>query len=239
VTAPRELATLVDHVYEEILGRLLDQGIRPGTPLRTEALAATLGVSATPVREALVRLETTGLVQRSAHRGWSAAPPITLTDLLHVVDLRLLLEPENARRACELADDDLRHRLRELAELQARAPTGPDYAGYKQYLQADWQFHLAIAHATDNPYLEQAYTAVKGYMQRYMFFEQHVISDAAESTAEHAAVLDAFERRSPEIAAAAMRDHILRLRERLGASNLAHAGALPSGGATRRARRVS
>lgn len=215
MTAPVGPGTLVDRVHEEVLGRLLDQRIEPGSPLRTEALAAELGVSATPVREALVRLETTGLVQRSAHRGWSAAPRLTHADLLHVVDLRLLLEPANAKRSCERADDDLRARLRSLAGLQAQSPTGPEYANYRQYLQADWQFHLAVAHATGNPYLEQAFTAVKGYMQRYMFFEDHVVTDAAQSTAEHAAVLDAFERRSPEIAEAAMRDHLLRLRSRI------------------------
>jgi len=217
-TSPPGASALVDSVYEQIVGLLIDQRIAPGSPLRTEALGTELGVSATPVREALARLETTGLVDRSAHRGWRVAPPLSRNDQVRIIELRLLLEPENARLACGRADDALRAQLAALAARQAAAPVGPDYAGYAGYLKADWGFHLLIASSTGNPYLEKAFTTVSGYLQRFQLFDQHVITDARECSAEHGAILDAFTRRSPEIAAAAMRDHLLRLRDRVVAS---------------------
>lgn len=208
---------LVDVVYERILGMLMDHELAPGAPLRTEALGAEIGVSATPVREALGRLETTGLVERSAHRGWRAAPRPTPADLVNMVDVRLLLEPESARLSCAAADDAVRDELAALVARQRAAPTGPDYAHYRDFLNADWMFHLVIARHSGNPYLARAFTVMNGYWHRWLFFEGNVVTDAEQSTAEHAAVLEAFERRSPVIAAAAMRDHLLRLRDRVAA----------------------
>ena len=206
---------LVDTVYDRIVGLLLDQQIAPGAPLRTEALAAELGVSATPVREALARLEKTGLVERVARRGWRAASLLTRRDHVEVIELRLLLEPENARQACARADEAVRAELSELARRQAAASVGPGYEAYRDYLQADWTFHLLIATSTGNTYLERAFSTVSGYLQRFQLFERKVITDATECTSEHAAILEAFERRSPEAAAVAMRDHLVRLRDRV------------------------
>lgn len=209
---------LVDTVYGRIVGLLLDQRIAPGAPVRTEALATELGVSATPVREALARLETTGLVQRAARRGWRAAPLLTREDHVEVIELRLLLEPENARQACARADDAVRAELSRLFGRQAAASVGPGYEAYREYLQADWSFHLLIATSTGNAYLERAFSTISGYLQRFQLFDRKVIADAPECTAEHAAILQAFERRAPDVAATAMRDHLVQLRDRIAAS---------------------
>lgn len=210
--------TLVDTAYDRIVGMLLDQHIAPGRPLRTEALASDLGISATPVREALGRLEMTGLVERTAHRGWRAAPLLTRQDHVEVIELRLLLEPENARQGCARADNEVRAELSRLAALQASAPAGPGYESYRAYLQADWSFHLLIATSTENAYLQRAFTTISGYLQRFQLFDDKVITDASECSNEHTAVSDAFERRSPEDAEAAMRDHLTRLRDRVAST---------------------
>lgn len=210
---------LVDTLYDRIVGMLLDKRIAPGSPLRTEALAAELGVSATPVRETLARLETTGLVERSARRGWRAAQLLTHRDQVEVIELRLLLEPENARQACARASEDTVRELRRLVLQQSAAAVGPGYERYREYLQADWNFHLLIASSTENAYLEKAFGTISGYLQRFQLFATNVITDATECTSEHDAILEAFERHSPEIAGAAMRDHLTRLRERVAAQS--------------------
>lgn len=206
---------LVDGVHDQLVEMLMDQRLAPGSPIRTEAIARQLGVSATPVREALARIEPSGLVARSARRGWTAAASLTRAELVQVIDLRLLLEPEIARLACERADDDLRGVLARAVRRQAVAKTGPDYANDKEFLEADWDFHRLLASNSGNPYLERTFTAASFSMQRYLLFDQHVVTDATESTAEHEAVQLAFERRSPDMAAAAMRDHLQRLRARV------------------------
>lgn len=206
---------LVDGVYDQLIEMLMDQRIAPDAPIRTEAIARQLGVSATPVREALARIEPSGLVARSARRGWTAAATLTRAELVQVIDLRLLLEPEIARLACARAGDDLRGVLARAVRRQAVAKTGPDYANYKEFLDADWDFHQLLASNSGNPYLERTFRAASFYMQRYLLFDERVVTDANESTAEHEAIQLAFERQSPDLAAAAMRDHLQRLRGRV------------------------
>ncbi|MGP2441253.1 GntR family transcriptional regulator [Streptomyces sp. JW3] len=209
---------LTDGVHEALLAMLVDGSLKPGEPLRTEALAQQLQVSATPVREALARLEATGMVRRLARRGYRVAELPTREEMAQFVELRLLLEPANAERACARADDGLVAALAQTVQTQRTAPTGPHYANFKTFLQADWAFHSLIAANTGNPFLEQVFDSFNGYMQRYRAFDDHVISDAHESCAEHAAVVDAFRDHSPERAAAAMRTHLEKLLERVRAA---------------------
>ncbi|MEV1026873.1 GntR family transcriptional regulator [Streptomyces sp. NPDC050264] len=206
---------LTDGVHEALLAMLVDGSLEPGQPLRTEALAQHLQVSATPVREALARLEATGMVRRLARRGYRVADVPTREEMAQFVELRLLLEPANAERACARADRALVESLAQTVETQRTAPTGPNYANFKDFLQADWAFHSLIAANTGNPFLEQVFNSFNGYMQRYRAFDQHVISDAQESCSEHSAVLDAFRSGAPEEAGAAMRDHLENLLTRV------------------------
>lgn len=202
---------LTDGVHEALLAMLLDGRLAPGSPLRTETVAQQLRVSATPVREALARLEATGMVRRAARRGYRVAPLPTKEELAQLIDVRLILEPVNAERACLRADDALVAELAETVRAQGEAPTGPNYENFRDYLVADWTFHRIIAVATGNPFLAQMFESFNGYMQRYRMFDNHVVSDARESTAEHTAILRAFRSRSPADAAEAMRRHLENL----------------------------
>lgn len=210
---------LTDGVYEALLARLIDGRLEPDSPLRTEALAQQLQVSATPVREALARLESTGMVQRTARRGYRVAPLPTMEELAHLIDLRLIIEPVNAERACARSDGAFVQALAETVDVQRKAPTGPNYENFKEFLTADWTFHRLIAGNTGNPFLGQMFDSFNGYMQRYRLFHNHVISDAAESTAEHTAILEAFRDQSPERAATAMRRHLENLLARVSRRN--------------------
>lgn len=210
---PGEHRGLSDSVHEALLELLMARGVEPGAALRTQALADRLGVSATPVREALARLEATGLVVRSARRGYRAAPLLTPQELAQLVDVRLLVEPGNADRACRRSDDAFVQRLWAAVEAQRTAPTGPGYAGFKDYLQADWSFHELVAEGTGNPFIVRTLDSFRGFVQRLHQVEQEV-PDAAESVAEHETIVRAFEDRDPAGAAAAMRLHLERVLRR-------------------------
>jgi DNA-binding GntR family transcriptional regulator len=210
VSAPRGLT---DTVHDALLELLMNRGLEPGSALRTQTLAARLGVSATPVREALARLEGSGLVVRSARRGYRAAPLLSAEELAQLVDVRLLVEPGNAERACARSDDAFVARLWAAVEDQRDAPTGPGYAGFKHYLEADWSFHELVAQGTGNPFIVRTLDSFRGFVQRLHQVEERV-SDADESVSEHEAIVRAFEQRDPAAAAQAMRAHLLGVLDR-------------------------
>lgn len=83
---------LRDDVYDAILELLMSGEITPGTSLGIDPLARRLGVSPTPVREAMVQLEGTGLVERTALRGYRVADPLTAAQLAEIIDARVILE---------------------------------------------------------------------------------------------------------------------------------------------------
>lgn len=211
--APGTHRGLTDAVHDALLDLLMSRGVEPGSPLRTEALAVRLGVSATPVREALARLEATGLVVRSARRGYRASPLLSAQELGQLVDVRLLVEPGNAERACARADDTFVGRLWDAVEAQRTSPTGPGYAGFKDYLEADWSFHELVAEGTGNPFIVRTLDSFRGFVQRLHQVEEHV-PDALESVAEHEAIVRAFEARDPSAASALMRSHLERVLQR-------------------------
>src|SRR5690606_41343837 len=98
--APRRIS-VVDSVYERIYERLMSLAIPPGARIPIDVLARELGVSQTPVREALSRLERERLVQKAHLIGFSAAPQFNRKQFEDLFDFRLLVEPEGARLRSE------------------------------------------------------------------------------------------------------------------------------------------
>ena len=90
---------LADDVYGAIFNKLMSLEIAPGSRITVDGLVRELEVSQTPIREALGRLEGEGLVVKTHLVGYSAAPQITRRRFDELYELRLLLEPEGARRA--------------------------------------------------------------------------------------------------------------------------------------------
>jgi GntR family transcriptional regulator, rspAB operon transcriptional repressor len=94
-----------DLVYERLREALVDLTFEPGQPLREAALVERLGVSKTPIREALVRLERDGLVEIAPYRG-ARARSYSLDDLHEFYEVRAIVESECVRRAAERPDND-------------------------------------------------------------------------------------------------------------------------------------
>ena len=116
---------LADHVYEELLASLMDGRLEPGAAVSIDGTARELDVSPTPVREALARLEHTGMVRRVALKGYRVAPVFTREDFADLMEARLAIEPVNARLACARLNP---HRLAELEQTVTAlksAPRGP------------------------------------------------------------------------------------------------------------------
>lgn len=205
---------LTDQVFDVLMAQLVDGKLVAGSPLKIDRLARGFEVSQTPVREALARLESTGLVERTALRGYTVAPMPTKKELSDLMDARLVLEPMNSFLACERSDDEFLAKLSEAVADFEDAPTGPTFRNFRQYWTADERFHLLIAEQADNRSLLSAYQALGGLAQRFRQFGGVGVTDAQTAVIEHTAILMAFKARDPEAARAAMAAHIVAVKER-------------------------
>ena len=212
---PVSRQVLADHVYEELLASLMDGRLEPGAAVSIDGTARELDVSPTPVREALARLEHTGMVRRVALKGYRVAPMFTREDFAELMEARLAIEPVNARLACarQTPAATMPSWPRPSTDLKT-APRGPSFAEYRDYLEADERFHRLIAEQTGNQFMVSAYAALGGQVQRFRLFGGVGITDAEQAIAEHQAVLDALSSGDPETAAAAMAEHVRKVRGR-------------------------
>ncbi|GGM90430.1 GntR family transcriptional regulator [Lentzea pudingi] len=208
---------LADKMYEVLLGQFTDGRWAAGEPVNIGALSRELDVSQTPLREALARLEHTGLVRREALKGYRVAPLLTEQELTKLMDARLVLEPALAFEAARRTTPEFLADVLETVDDLARAAKSPDSNVFSSYWMIDERFHLLIAHQAANPFLEKAYRALGGQVQRFRFFVELGSARGAPGQAaeEHRAVYDALADGSPVDAADRMRDHIENAKQRV------------------------
>ena len=206
--------TLVDQVYERLVEQLLDGTLHSGDPISIDGTARHLGVSPTPVREALARLESTGNVTRVAMRGYRVPAIPDAKEMADIMDARLLIEPKLAELACARGDNGLLDALEEAIEEQAQAPRTPEPGAIRDYHRADERFHRLIAENADSAALLRAYDALGGHGQRFRLFVGQGVKDAEYAIAEHRQVLAEMRRGfGPEVYRI-MHAHILGVKER-------------------------
>jgi DNA-binding GntR family transcriptional regulator len=212
---------LRDHVYDRVLDMLLGPDVEPGTRLSIDAIARDLDVSPTPVREALVQMERTGLVTRVANKGYRVSPPLVDDQLEALFDARAVLEEgatalaaADAQRLVPLLERALEAHVAITVEVRAASESGDiPVELLRDYYSADWHFHHLIFEATHNPFLLDMSDAISTRVHRMRQTVQTGLTDGDQAVAEHRAVLDAFAL-GPQAAAAAMRAHIEQVRQR-------------------------
>jgi DNA-binding GntR family transcriptional regulator len=212
---------LRDHVYDRVLYMLLGTNIAPGTRLSIDAIARDLDVSPTPVREALVQMERTGLVTRVANKGYRVAPPLADDRLEALFDARIVLEcgaialaAADSPRLVPLLESALDAQIAMTVAIRAAADAGSiPVELLREYFTVDWRFHQLIFEATHNPFLIDMSDSIATRVHRMRQTVQTGVSDADDAVLEHRAVLDAFAL-GPDAAAASMRSHIEKVRER-------------------------
>lgn len=203
---------LGEEVYNVIYGQLMSREIPPGGRIAVDRLVRDLGVSQTPIREALSRLEAQGLVVKTHLIGYSAADQLDATRLEQLYELRLLLEPFAAGRAAQFMDETTLESLKKLAaDMQSCANDAPGEA-YGRFAQLDTQFHDQIAAASRNELVQETLANLHIHVHLFrLFYHTRVTTDAID---EHRQLIEALERRAPGAAEAAMRSHLERSRQR-------------------------
>ncbi|SDU84915.1 GntR family transcriptional regulator [Jiangella alkaliphila] len=206
-----ERRALADDVYDVILGLLMDHRIEPGAKVSIDGIARDFDVSPTPVREALARLESEGLVVKRPLRGYTAAPLLDAEGLRKLFEMRRILEPAAAQLAAGRMTPATVAALQELADdMRASASSAQDegtrYQDYRDFADQDAQFHRIIAEHSGNDLLADAIVRLRSHMHLYRLYFKHGIEQ--DTSGEHEAVLDALRGRDAAAAAAAMLDHI-------------------------------
>lgn len=199
---------LEDKVYERLRALLVGRQILPGQRIPVDQLARTIGVSRTPVLNALKRLAQERIVVFHPRRG-VYAQHFTKRQMAALFEVREVLEGLAARLAAPHIPRD------EVAQLRKRF-RGLDLAetpaAVRRYIERDRHFHWRLVEIADNEQLARAMTSVN-----MMFFawQDGLVRPPGETLDEHMAILEALQRRDADASEAAMRLHIRRSLERL------------------------
>jgi GntR family transcriptional regulator, transcriptional repressor for pyruvate dehydrogenase complex len=221
-------AVRVSRLYEQIVQQveesILKGQLKPGDQLPAERdLAQSFGVSRTAVREAVKTLCEKGLVESYSGRGTFVTKRTSPTmrqslDLMirfsqqegstHLAGLRQILEPEIAAFAALCIDEQLLVTMREAVAVMDRSLHDPD-----AYIEADLDFHLALAEAVENPLILSLLDSIVGLLreQRSRIFA--VDGGPERGQFHHKQILKAIERHDREAAREAMRVHLEQVRE--------------------------
>ncbi|MCC6792516.1 MAG: GntR family transcriptional regulator [Thermomicrobiales bacterium] len=196
--------TLAEQVYEHLRQGILANAYPPDTPLPEEALAARLHVSRVPVREALRRLASDGLVNLVPRQG-AVVSSLSPKQFLDAYRLREALEALAIRLAMPLltADD-----IQALEWRQAEMRAGAAERDFEQFFTANAAFHALFVERSDNDYLRAVYEPLIDQMRRYRSPSADLRGGLERSIDEHEGILNAIKANDVEEAVRRLIEHI-------------------------------
>ncbi|HEV7415501.1 MAG TPA: GntR family transcriptional regulator [Tianweitania sediminis] len=196
--------SLSAQIYEQLRYQLMAARLQPGARLKIRELAQTLGTSETPVREALLQLVRDGALEMKPGY-YIRVRRLTLREYLELRDIRLLLEPEAARKALANIDDAFIGKLEEVHEALIRAELEKDYPAA---LLANYEFHFSVYRRSEMPQLieilERLWIQI-GPLLNFLYPFGHPSYDGPH---QHLNVLAALRSRDAEGLARAFRDDL-------------------------------
>ena len=215
VAGPIENVTLWERVHAHLRDEILANRLPPGTVLSEVPLAASLGVSRGPVREAIGRLAAEGLVTVRPRRG-AIVSALSHEEFLQAYQVREALETLAIRLAVpRLAGEDL-DRLDGLVERQAEAV---DRDEIETFFDLNAEFHELLVRVSGNSPLQDMYRQLMGHMGRYLTRSLALRGTVRRSVVEHRAIARACRARDPQRAERLLRNHIRVPQRRLEAAS--------------------
>ena len=208
-----------DVAYEYLRQKIFNRELSPGARVRYGSLGTEIGMSATPIREAIGRLASEGLVELVPQSG-AIVKRLTRKDAVEVFEMREAIEPFAAAKACQLIGGrqvrTLQSTLETMRTIHAKVTAGDAIgrSGTEAFDQADLRFHLTILEAIDN---RRMLKAVGDYhlLNAIIGADWHDYdAEVLEMTIDdHAAILDGLEQDDPEQVRRAMVAHIRNSRQ--------------------------
>jgi GntR family transcriptional repressor for pyruvate dehydrogenase complex len=215
---------LYEQIVQQIEESVLNGSLKPGDQLPAEReLAQRLGVSRTAVREAVKTLREKGLVEAYSGRGTFITNGTSQAarqsfDLMvkigqqegspHLAELRLMLEPGIAALAAVRAKEDDLSGMRDAVAVMDRSQKDPG-----AYIEADLDFHLALAEAAANPLILSLIDSIVGLLREQRIKIFNVEGGPQRGQFHHKRILEAVERHDAEMARSAMRAHLEQVRQ--------------------------
>lgn len=201
---PLDNRTLWEQVRDQLREDILAGRLRPGTELSEVALARELGTSRGPLREALGRLASEGLITITPRRG-AVVTQLTRQEFIDAYQVREALETFAVRLAVpRLSDVEIAH-LRELCELMERAARDGEV---QVFFETNTRFHEALVRASGNDKLHEVHRMLVGQMVPYRPRSLELRGNLQQSVAEHREILAAIEARDAAHAVALLAAHI-------------------------------
>ncbi len=195
---------LRDVVFHTLREAILRGDLKPGERLMELQLASRLGVSRTPIREAIRMLEQEGLAVTVPRRGAHVAK-MTLKSMEDVLEIRETLDEFAVKMACERISPEQLKRLRRIKDhFEACTRTGD----VKKLAEADVSFHDAIYEATGNPRLVGILNNLREQVYRYRVEYLKNPDNYPVLIREHKAIVEGLEEKNPEKAIQAMHEHV-------------------------------
>lgn len=206
---------LADQIYESLVDRVLELSDAPGERLVIDQIARELGVSPTPVRDALTRMAGEGFIESTPFRGFTLLPVPSLAEIAQSFEARAVIEVAAIRLGCERRTQQ---QLGELRDLQVRIASRLPAARARTYApfgRLNRRFHLLLVSTSGNRYLEGALRSLEHDALMARTMHGRGVPDLSNIVDEHQAILDAVEARDPDRAATAAARHIADGRERV------------------------
>jgi DNA-binding GntR family transcriptional regulator len=196
--------TLWQRVYDHLREEILSGSLTPGAELSEVALAESLGVSRGPIREAIGRLASEGLVTVRPRRG-AVVSSLSTEEFIELYQVREALELLAVKLAVpRLRPDDITVLQALIDEMSARAERNQVVA----FFEANSAFHLRLVEASGNAKLLELYEQLLAQLGRYRLRSLTLRGNLERSVAEHAAILRAVKRGDADRAAHLMSEHI-------------------------------
>ena len=202
-----DVASLTEKAYQAISGAIARLELKPGETLTQDRLAKWLGISRTPVREALRRLEQDGLIQNVPGRGLIVTE-LTIKDVEDLLELLRILDTQAAYLAAQRRTPEQAEELAAIAEALLVAAEDHDVEAWSRI---DKPYHDLLLAATGNHFLRRAIEEVRRRLQRITYQvaiqPEHLLS----GTREHVALAQAISDSDAHAAADTMRQHLQRV----------------------------
>lgn len=199
-----EYKPLRDVVFENLRGAIVEGKLKPGQRLMEVQLAEQLGVSRTPVREAIRKLELEGLVVMLPRKGAYVAN-MSLKDLMDVLEIRASLEGLAASLAAErITDED----IKKLESIVEEFNYSINESDVEALLRQDVEFHECIFKSTNNKKLHQLINSLWEQVYRFRVTYISDYDSTVNIVEEHKMILDAIKRRDSKLAKQYAMQHI-------------------------------
>jgi len=196
-TTPLRRVTRADEAYQALKQMIIRADLAPGAEFTELQAAEFVGYSRTPVREALARLRHRRLIVLLPGRRYAVAP-ISMGDVRDLFVVRRLVESETTRLAAGRVDVD---QLRHLDAICIKAYDPSDPESVRDFLQANTEFHMTVAHASGNTRLADLLAPLLSEMERLLYLGLRASNRTNDIVHEHRRLITALETGNTTVAA--------------------------------------